>query len=286
MTDPKSAERPADFDARGFLQQLTTQPGVYRMLGAAGDLLYVGKARNLKKRVSQYFLRASGDPRIESMVSQIRHIDITVTHTEDEALILEATLIKELQPRYNILYRDDKSYPYLRISAHAYPRISYYRGEKRGNDQYFGPFPSAGAVRETLVTLQKLFQLRPCRDSFFAHRERPCLQHQIKRCSAPCVQLIGTDEYARDVNDAKRLSKDPAMRMVIGDRAKKLKAASSSEMGRLETETLSTDGNLGALVVAHANYVTFQLAEVAVPRRLFAQILRRIARLTPPIAPG
>jgi excinuclease ABC subunit C len=196
---------PGDFDARGFLQQLTTQPGVYRMIGATGDLLYVGKARNLKKRVSQYFLRASGDPRIESMVSQIRHIDITVTHTEDEALILEATLIKELQPRYNILYRDDKSYPYLRISAHAYPRISYYRGEKRGDDQYFGPFPSAGAVRETLVTLQKLFQLRPCRDSFFAHRDRPCLQHQIKRCSAPCVALIERDEYARDINDAKRL---------------------------------------------------------------------------------
>ena len=221
MTDPKSAERSADFDARGFLQQLTTQPGVYRMLGAAGDLLYVGKARNLKKRVSQYFLRASGDPRIESMVSQIRHIDITVTHTEDEALILEATLIKELQPRYNILYRDDKSYPYLRISAHAYPRISYYRGEKRGNDQYFGPFPSAGAVRETLVTLQKLFQLRPCRDSFFAHRERPCLQHQIKRCSAPCVALIGTDEYARDVSDAKRL---------LGGQADQLAAELAAQM--------------------------------------------------------
>lgn len=204
MTD-QAPDAPGDFDARGFLQQLTTQPGVYRMLGATGDLLYVGKARNLKKRVSQYFLRASGDPRIESMVSQIRHIDITVTHTEDEALILEATLIKELNPRYNILYRDDKSYPYLRISAHAYPRISYYRGEKRGSDQYFGPFPSAGAVRETLVTLQKLFQLRPCRDSFFAHRDRPCLQHQIKRCSAPCVALIERDEYARDVNDAKRL---------------------------------------------------------------------------------
>ena len=142
MTDPKSAERPADFDARGFLQQLTTQPGVYRMLGAAGDLLYVGKARNLKKRVSQYFLRASGDPRIESMVSQIRHIDITVTHTEDEALILEATLIKELQPRYNILYRDDKSYPYLRISAHVYPRISYYRGESAATISTSGRFPA------------------------------------------------------------------------------------------------------------------------------------------------
>lgn len=193
------------FDARAFLQQLSTRPGVYRMYGAAGDLLYVGKARNLKKRVGQYFLRASGDPRIESMVSQIRRIEVTLTQTEDEALILEATLIKEQQPRYNILYRDDKSYPYLRISAHAYPRISYYRGEKRGDDAYFGPFPSATAVRETLVALQKLFLLRPCRDSFFAHRDRPCLQHQIRRCSAPCVGKVTVQEYAQDVANARRL---------------------------------------------------------------------------------
>jgi excinuclease ABC subunit C len=193
------------FDARGFLQQLTTQPGVYRMYGGGGELLYVGKARNLKKRVGQYFLRASGDARIESMVSQIRRIEVTLTHTEDEALILEATLIKEQQPRYNIVYRDDKSYPYVRISAHDYPRISYFRGEKRGDDQYYGPFPSATAVRETLYTLQKLFRLRPCRDSFFAHRDRACLQHQIKRCSAPCVGLISAEDYARDVHNAQRL---------------------------------------------------------------------------------
>jgi excinuclease ABC subunit C len=193
------------FDSRSFLQQLTTQPGVYRMYGGAGELLYVGKARNLRKRVGQYFLRASGDARIESMVSQIRRIEVTVTHTEDEALILESTLIKEQNPRYNIIYRDDKSYPYIRFTGHAFPRIGYYRGEKRGTDRYFGPFPSATSVRETVYTLQKLFRLRPCRDTFFAHRDRPCLQYQIKRCTAPCVGLISEADYARDVGNAVRL---------------------------------------------------------------------------------
>ncbi|WP_028079573.1 excinuclease ABC subunit UvrC [Solimonas soli] len=193
------------FDHRSFLQQLTTQPGVYRMFGAGDELLYVGKARNLKKRVGSYFLRASGNPRIESMVSQIRRVEVTVTRTEDEALLLEANLIKEFGPRYNVMYRDDKSYPYVRFSAHRYPRISYYRGAKQAGERYFGPFPSAGAVRETLNTLQKLFQLRPCRDSFFAHRDRPCLQHQIKRCSGPCVGLVSEEDYARELRNAARL---------------------------------------------------------------------------------
>ncbi len=193
------------FDHRSFLSQLTTQPGVYRMYGAGDELLYVGKAGNLKKRVGSYFLRASGDARIESMVSQIRRVEVTITRTEDEALLLESNLIKEYGPRYNVMYRDDKSYPYVRFSAHRYPRISYYRGAKQAGDRYFGPFPSASAVRETLNTLQKLFQLRPCSDSFFAHRERPCLQHQIKRCSGPCVGLISEADYARDLRNAARL---------------------------------------------------------------------------------
>ena len=199
------ADTPASFDSRTFLQQLTTAPGVYRMYGGQGELLYVGKAKSLKKRVSQYFLRASGDARIEAMVSQIRRIEVTLTHTEDEALILESNLIKEQNPRYNIVYRDDKSYPYVRFSAHRFPRIGYYRGQKTGEHRYFGPFPSAGAVKETLYTLQRLFKLRPCRDSFFAHRQRACLQHQIKRCSAPCVGLISEADYAQDVRKAVRL---------------------------------------------------------------------------------
>lgn len=193
------------FDSRSFLSELTSQPGVYRMYGGEGELLYVGKARNLKKRVGTYFLRASGNPRIESMVSQIRRIEVTVTHTEDEALLLEATLIKEQKPRYNIVYRDDKSYPYVRFTSHKFPRISYYRGAKSGNDRYIGPFPSASAVRETLGTLQKLFLLRPCRDTFFSHRNRPCLQHQIKRCSAPCVGLVSPEDYAQEVRNAVRM---------------------------------------------------------------------------------
>ncbi|MDO9451377.1 MAG: excinuclease ABC subunit UvrC, partial [Stagnimonas sp.] len=193
------------FDSRSFLQQLSSAPGVYRMIGAQGELLYVGKAKNLKKRVSTYFLRASGDARIEAMVSQIAKIEVTLVHTEDEALILESNLIKELNPKYNIVYRDDKSYPYVRISAHAYPRIGYYRGAKTGEHRYFGPFPSAGSVKETLYTLQKLFKLRPCRDNFFAHRQRACLQYQIKRCSGPCVGLISQDDYAADIKKATRL---------------------------------------------------------------------------------
>jgi excinuclease ABC subunit C len=197
---------PVTFDSRSFIQQLTTQPGVYRMYGGEDELLYVGKARNLKKRVAAYFLRASGSPRIESMVGQIRRIEVTVTHTEDEALVLEANLIKQYAPRYNVSLRDDKSYPYLAITMdHPYPRITFHRGAKDPKHRYFGPYPSAAAVRETLVSLQKLFRLRPCSDSFFGHRTRPCLQHQIGRCSGPCVKLVSEPDYARDVGNAQRL---------------------------------------------------------------------------------
>jgi excinuclease ABC subunit C len=203
MSDPAA---PQPFDSKAFLSQLTSSPGVYRMYDIGDELLYVGKARNLKKRVGSYFLRASGNPRIESMVDQICRIEVSLTHTEDEALLLEATLIKEQNPRYNVSLRDDKSYPYVRIATgHAFPRIGFYRGAKNADGRYFGPFPSSTAVRETLLTLQKLFRLRPCNDTFFANRNRPCLQHQIRRCSAPCVNLISPDDYAFDVSKAVRL---------------------------------------------------------------------------------
>ncbi|MDT0498376.1 excinuclease ABC subunit UvrC [Algiphilus sp. W345] len=217
------------FDPKAFLSQLTARPGVYRMYDAAGELLYVGKARNLKKRVSSYFLRASGDPRIEAMVDQIHHVEVTVTGTEDEALLLESNLIKSQGPRYNVVYRDDKSYPYLRFSDHEYPRISYYRGSKVGKDRYLGPFPSAGSVKDTLATLQKLFHLRPCRDSYFAHRTRPCLQHQIQRCSAPCVGLISPEDYARDVRNGMRLLEGKSDELVRELGAEMVRAAETQE---------------------------------------------------------
>lgn len=187
------------FDAKGYLKTLSSRPGVYRMLNAAGEVIYVGKARNLVKRVSSYFSRTVTTPKTRLLVSQIANIEVTVTHTENEALILENNLIKELHPRYNVLLRDDKSYPYIFLSADQFPRLAYHRGAKRAQGRYFGPYPSAGAVRETLNLLQKLFRVRQCEDAFYSNRSRPCLQYQIKRCTAPCVGYVSAEEYADDV---------------------------------------------------------------------------------------
>jgi len=190
------------FDSKAFLKTLTSRPGVYRMLDGEGKLLYVGKAKDLKRRVSSYFTR-SLNTRIQSMVSQIRGIEVTVTHTEAEALILENTLIKSLKPRYNVLLQDDKSYPYIYLSSdQQFPRLTWHRGAKSGNGRYFGPYPNIGSMRDNLRLLQKLFPVRQCEDSFFRNRSRPCLQYQIKRCTAPCVGLIDEDGYRRDVQDA------------------------------------------------------------------------------------
>lgn len=199
----KSIAQP--FDYKSFIRQLTHRPGVYRMLDERQELLYVGKAKDLKKRVSSYFRSHLPSPRIRSMVSQIHSMEFTVTRTEAEALLLENNLIKAHKPRYNVLLRDDKSYPYLFVSqGNDYPRIGFHRGARKAAGRYFGPYPSAQAVRDTLNTLQRLFRIRQCDDSFFANRSRPCLQYQIKRCTAPCVGYISPKEYQLDVGRALR----------------------------------------------------------------------------------
>ncbi len=190
------------FDHQAFLKSLTTRPGVYQMYDASHKLLYVGKARNLKNRVGSYF-RASGlTEKTMALVARIQEIQVTVTSTEVDALLLEHNLIKSHQPPYNILLRDDKSYPYIFLSSQdSYPRISLHRGAKRRKGQYFGPYPSAGAVRESLHFLQKVFKVRQCEDSYFSNRSRPCLQYQIDRCTAPCVGLVTEEEYAEQVEN-------------------------------------------------------------------------------------
>jgi excinuclease ABC subunit C len=213
-------------DLNIFLVNLTTEPGVYRMLDDKGKVLYVGKAGNLKKRVSSYFTKQNTAVKTRSLVSQIAAIEVSVTRSETEALLLESNLIKSLQPKYNILLRDDKSYPYIHVSSnHPFPRMELYRTKKKPQGgEFYGPYTSVGAVRETLATIQKIFKIRNCSDSFFSSRSRPCLQYQIKRCTAPCTAYISAKDYQQNVNDARRFLQGKSQQ-ILEELAKRMEQA-------------------------------------------------------------
>ncbi|HTB89263.1 MAG TPA: excinuclease ABC subunit UvrC [Steroidobacteraceae bacterium] len=191
------------FDAKVFVDSLPGRPGVYRMLDGDGQILYVGKARNLKSRVGSYFQPSNVQPKVQALIAKTANMEVTITNSDTEALLLEYNLIKKHRPRFNVVLRDDKSFPYLHLETqHEFPRLNFYRGSRKEPGKYFGPYPSAGAVRDTLQQLQKLFRIRNCDDTYFANRSRPCLQYQIQRCTAPCVGLVTKEHYARDVSAA------------------------------------------------------------------------------------
>jgi excinuclease ABC subunit C len=203
IPQPLSSAPAAPFDAKVFVDSLPGRPGVYRMLDGEGQILYVGKARNLKSRVASYFQAGNVQPKVQALVAKTANMEVTITNSDTEALLLEYNLIKKHRPRFNVVLRDDKSFPYLHLETnHDFPRLNFYRGSRKEPGKYFGPYPSAGAVRDTLQQLQKLFRIRNCDDAYFANRSRPCLQYQIQRCTAPCVGLVSKEHYARDVSAA------------------------------------------------------------------------------------
>ncbi|KTF14908.1 excinuclease ABC subunit UvrC [Pseudoalteromonas sp. H105] len=215
------------FDHSHFLKTLSSEPGVYRMLDSEKKVIYVGKAKNLKKRVTSYFRSNVTDSKTRVLVSNICGIEVTLTNTETEALLLENNLIKKYQPRYNILLRDDKSYPYILLTSHKHPRLAFHRGSRKIKGEYFGPFPSAGAVSESLRLMQKIFPVRQCEDAYYRARSRPCLQYQLKRCSAPCVNKVTEDEYSQQVDYVRKFLAGKSHE-VIADLVKKMEKASNA----------------------------------------------------------
>jgi excinuclease ABC subunit C len=227
VSDAATSSPEAPFDLRSFLASLPAKPGVYRMLGADGTILYVGKARHLKNRVSSYFHGRAHGEKTQVLVGQVARIEVTVTASEIEALLLEFNLIKRHRPRYNVLLKDDKSFPFIHLTAHEYPRLAYFRGTRKVAGRFFGPYPNSVATRETLLLLQKLFRIRPCEDTFFANRSRPCLQYQIQRCTAPCVGFVSKQAYAQDVSDATRVL-EGRNDEVVADLRRRMDAAAES----------------------------------------------------------
>ena len=248
----------AAFDAKALLATLPDQPGVYRMLDASGDALYVGKAKRLKRRVASYFQKTVASPRIALMLTQVDRVEVTATRSEAEALILENTLIKKLEPKYNILFRDDKSYPYIMLSGDAVPRLAFHRGAFAKKSRYFGPYPNALAVREAIQLLQKTFLLRTCENAVYAHRSRPCLLHQIKRCKAPCVGLVSAAEYGADVRLAEMFLRGRHGEVIDNLSAEMQRAA--DEM-RFEQAALLRDQVRALQAVLHRQYVAAPGAE-------------------------
>ncbi|XOV78143.1 MAG: excinuclease ABC subunit UvrC [Aestuariibacter sp.] len=228
MVEKSSTDTTQSFDSKSFLQDLTQQPGVYRMYNDKAEVIYVGKAKNLKNRVSSYFKGTHDSPKTRSLVKNIRNMDVTVTRTEAEALILENNFIKKYRPRYNVLLRDDKSYPYIFLSSHDHPRLAFHRGARRDKGEYFGPYPSSWAVRESLRLMQKIFPVRQCEDTYYRARSRPCLQYQLKRCSAPCVEGHVSDEDYQQQVDLVRLFLKGKSKQVVDMLANKMESASQN----------------------------------------------------------
>ncbi|BCV61107.1 excinuclease ABC subunit UvrC [Shewanella algae] len=218
---------PQEFNPKLFLKNLTSAPGVYRMYDSGGSVIYVGKAKDLKKRLSSYFRKNLPNVKTQALVSHIANIDVTLTHSETEALILENDYIKQYLPKYNVLLRDDKSYPFILLSQHRHPRLAYHRGPQREKGQYFGPYPNGGAVRESLHLMQKLFPIRQCDDLYYKARSRPCLQYQLKRCSAPCVGKVSDEEYLEQVKLATLFLKGKDQQ-VLSALVKKMEQAAES----------------------------------------------------------